>query len=91
MLKHDQYLADMHDGVTAVHIRLQAGKNCGPTAITDTEAARLHKSINATLDPDRMKDDTIFRTNGVCGAGKTGRINGISKSFHQLNMGLDGG
>ncbi len=84
-MNHDQYLADMHDGVDLAH------KTLSPTSLTVTEATRLHKSINATPDPDRLKDDTIFRTNGVVGVNNAQRINGISESFHQLNHGLDGG
>jgi hypothetical protein len=84
-MKHDQYLEDLHDGVDMAH------KNRGPTSITVTEATRLHKSINATTDPERMKDDTIFRTNGACGANDAQRINGIADSFEALNCGRDGG
>ncbi len=84
-MNHDQWKKDMHDGVDAAH------KTLSPTAITIAEATRLHKSAIAISNPDRMKDDTLFRTNGVCGGGKAKRINGISESFHQLNIGLNGG
>ena len=106
-MNHDQWKEDMHDGVDAAHKNHEKemlmlsidtpgiGKTYMGAApfvpLTVTEMTRLHKSINATSDPDRMKDDTIFRTNGVCGVNKAERINGISESVHQLNMGLDGG
>ena len=80
MLSHNQYLSDMHDGVGAAH------KTLSPISLTATEATRLHKSINATSDPERMKDDTIFRTNGAIGANNAQRINGISESFHQARI-----
>ena len=84
-MKHDQWKEDLHDGVDAA--------SQWPTreALTMTEATQLHKSINATSDPDRMKDDTVFRTNGIVGMNNMERINGIAEAFHQLNMGLDGG
>jgi hypothetical protein len=75
----------MHDGVDLAHKSAIAGR------LTVTEATRLHKSINAYGDPDRMKDDTIFRTDRKCGANNAERINGIAESFHQLNGGRDGG
>ncbi len=84
-MNHDYWKEVLHDGVDAAH------KTLSPTSLTATETTQLHKSINATSDPERMKDDTIFRTNGVCGVNKAERINGISEAFHQLNMGLDGG
>ena len=85
MIKHDQWKDDLHDGIDLAH------KNYGPTSITVTEATRLHKSINTDIDPDRLKDDTIFRTDGACGENKAERINGVAEAFHQLNCGRDGG
>jgi hypothetical protein len=84
-MNHDQWKTDLHDGVDMAH------KTLSPTAVTITEATRLHKSIDATPDPERMKDDTLFRTDGVCGANKAERINGIAESFAALNGGRDGG
>lgn len=84
-MKHDEYKNVMHDGVDLAHNTLS------PTSITVTEATRLHKSINTTSDSERMKDDTIFRTNGVVGANKAERINGIAESFAKLNCGREGG
>ena len=82
MLVHDQWREDIFGGIAAAHLSMK---------ITLTEAGRLRASVKSDIDIDHAKDDTIFRTNGVCGAGKAERINGISESFHQLNMGLDGG
>lgn len=81
-MKHDQWQQDMKDGIVAAHLSKK---------ITVTEGGRLRQSVTATVDPDRMKDDTIFRTNGKCGMNKAERINGISESFHRLNHGWDGG
>lgn len=81
MIAHDQWREDMYDGVDLwVRDGLRAGDD-----------HRLHKSINATSDPERMKDDTIFRTGGVIGRNNAERINGIAESFHQLNRGRDSG
>ncbi len=82
MLKHDQWREDLFSGIVAAHLSRK---------ITLTEAGRLRASVKSDIDTDRAKDDTLFRTNGVCGVNKAERINGISESFHQLNMGLDGG
>lgn len=84
-MNHDQWKEDMHDGVVAAE-RLPF-----PIGFSMIEARALHKSIDAPIDPERMKDDTIFRTNGVCGVNKTERINGIAESFATLNQGRDGG
>ena len=84
-MKPDQYLADMHDGVDAAH------KAQSPTSVTVTEATRLHKSINAPVDPERLKDDTIFRTDGKCGASKPERVARLRLEFSRLNQGKDGG
>lgn len=86
-MKHDQYLKDMHDAVDAAAISAVAEEQAQVTL----DKSRLHKSINAAGDPERMKDDTIFRTNGRCGASAPERINGIAESFHRLNGGRDGG
>lgn len=81
-MKYDQYKNVMHDGVDAAY----KGR-----AINFLNCDQLHKSINATTDPERLKDDTLFRTGGVIGRNKAERINGIAESFHQLNRGRDGG
>lgn len=81
-MNHDQWKEDMMAGATAAHLS---------RTIDMTEGGRLRKSVNASADPERMKDDTIFRTNGACGKNKAERINGLAESFHHLNGGRDGG
>ena len=82
MLSHDQWREDMMGGIVAAHLSKK---------ITLIEGGRLRTSVKSEVDPDRMKDDTLFRTDGVCGMNKAERINGIAESFHTLNGGRDGG
>jgi len=81
-MKHDQYKTDMMDAVTAVY---------KARGLTTLGAGGLRASILAPRDPDRMKDDTIFRTNGKCGASTLERAVGLSEAFDRLNCGRDGG
>lgn len=82
MLSHDQWKDDMMGGIVAAHLSKE---------INVLEGGRLRASVKSDTDPDRMKDDTAFRTGGVVGANKAERINGIAESFHQLNCGRNGG
>jgi len=57
-MNHDQWKTDMMDAVTAVY---------KARGLTTFGAGQLRASVLAPRDPDRMKDDTIFRTNGKAG------------------------
>lgn len=85
-MNDDQYKKDMHDAVDAAHKNSWAQQ-----PVTVTEVSQLHKSIDAPVDPERMKDDTIFRTGGECGTNKSERMGILNWGFHQLNQGQDGG
>jgi len=54
-MKHDQWKTDMMDAVTAVYKARE---------LTTFGAGQLRASILALIDPDRMKADTVLRTNG---------------------------
>ena len=82
MISTHQWKQDCFDGITAAFRSGQFGSGQESNALS--QAGNLRLSAKAPIDEVKMRHDTVFRTNGRCGAPKPEKIARLGLALSRL-------